>query len=1057
MTFDRNTVVWASAGTGKTRKLVNVYVELLERGIDPLRIVAVTFTEKAAAEMRERIRAALCLKPGRWRKTITALSAAPIGTIHGFCGALIREKGFDIGIDPSFTVLDEQHSLDLARESARDTIRREICSGNEDAERLFADFGLETLVDTLVSATYWLNSLGVGSCWLDERIQAQRAAAAELHAKLGFEIEKFGGDFEKIGELADELDARRARHPLRTRDDPAALLPQIGRLAGLRDAERLSRLVMLSADRFRARKRAANAMDFDDLLLGARDLLKQHAAIRRHYQNRFQALLIDEFQDTDEVQAEIVTLLAEDPLRPGRLSAGKLMIVGDPKQSIYRFRRARVTVFFRLLDRILAEGGALEHLQDNYRSAAPIVQFSNALCQVMMDGGGKIRELGAGAADPSAGIDLSYRIRFSDRDALRPKSDAPFLGITYVAAEAGAKAAQGRQMEATAIARLLKDWKSSGRIGSWKQVGMLFRAATNIGIYLNALEAHGIPVYVVQGTAFYQKSEVSDLIAFLELVLHPQDELLRATVLTSSLFGMTLEELWQSFSNNGGLKHTHSATLDAILTRWVERRDSATAAEILEDVIRKTDFDAVMMAQKNGLQRVANIGKLVEITRDLARQGTTALDDVVRYLRDRAHDISVREPEAQVVSQLDDVVRVLTVHQAKGLEFDIVIIPDLAARTPRAQADRAFFSDRWGLLVGSAYGLHRKPLPHALILEEKKREEDQQYEEEKRLLYVAVTRARRMLVIGEGFSKQAGPWLQWMGRLLDTIQPGAIEKARQGTPQTVRFRGSSLKVLPASLLNTPEQLELSAGPILVGEFRIPIVEPPPPARAVELTPSELGLLAGCLRYFHWTRILGVAEPGGGAGDSVAMRLGSAAHKILESAIRPPADVLLEAGMADLSGVFESPQWRELAALGPERELPFMMYVSANGNDCWIRGRMDAAVVFDSSGSSVPRVVDYKYALWHEGADAFYEMQMISYALALMKAVNTDRALTELWYLKPPMKIVRREYTRDFAEERVRRLVASYLAAVESGRWPAADRAYCDRVECGFRERCWSSA
>src|SRR5437870_8635916 len=168
MPFNTNTVVWASAGTGKTRKLVEVYLELLERGLDPLRIVAVTFTEKAAAEMRDRIRVALYAKPGQqWIKTIGQLAAAPISTIHGFCGILIREHGFELGIDPSFTILDEQRSLDLARESAREAIRREIHGGNAGVEELFGDFGLERLVETLISAGYWINSLGVDSGWLE--------------------------------------------------------------------------------------------------------------------------------------------------------------------------------------------------------------------------------------------------------------------------------------------------------------------------------------------------------------------------------------------------------------------------------------------------------------------------------------------------------------------------------------------------------------------------------------------------------------------------------------------------------------------------------------------------------------------------------------------------------------------------------------------------------------------------------------------------------------------------------------------------------------------------
>src|SRR5262249_35736263 len=150
------------------------------------------------------------------------------------------------------------------------------------------------------------------------RIEEQARAAAEIERSLGGEIEKYGGSVEAIGQLADEMDARKARHPLRKRDDPDALLPKLGQVAAVFCARHLSRLVGISADVFRSRKRALNALDFDDLLLGVRDLLKSDTAIRNHYRQHFQALLIDEFQDTDEVQAEIISLLAEHTDGSGR-------------------------------------------------------------------------------------------------------------------------------------------------------------------------------------------------------------------------------------------------------------------------------------------------------------------------------------------------------------------------------------------------------------------------------------------------------------------------------------------------------------------------------------------------------------------------------------------------------------------------------------------------------------------------------------------------------------------------------------------------------------------
>jgi len=224
---------------------------------------------------------------------------------------------------------------------------------------------------------------------------------------------------------------------------------------------------------------------------------------------------------------------------------------------------------------------------------------------------------------------------------------------------------------------------------------------------------------------------------------------------------------------------------------------------------------------------------------------------------------------------------------------------------------------------------------------------------------------------------------------------------------------------------------------------------------VEMTPSDLAALKGCFRYFHWTRLLGMREPGtesSTVADTAALQLGTIAHEILEQGREPSMELLREKAVVDLQAVFQSREWRELADLDVTRELPFIMQVQVRGRDCFVRGRMDAVVAGD-----LPRVIDYKYAVWRDGGDVDYEIPMTAYCLAVMKSLGVDRAVSELWYLKAPMKIVRREWTRDEAERRLATLLEGYLQSLSSGVWPMAERSYCDAVACGFRERCWVGA
>jgi CRISPR/Cas system-associated exonuclease Cas4 (RecB family) len=182
-----------------------------------------------------------------------------------------------------------------------------------------------------------------------------------------------------------------------------------------------------------------------------------------------------------------------------------------------------------------------------------------------------------------------------------------------------------------------------------------------------------------------------------------------------------------------------------------------------------------------------------------------------------------------------------------------------------------------------------------------------------------------------------------------------------------------------------------------------------------------------------------------------MQLGSLAHSILETGLAPSLDTLKSQGVPDLHAVFASKEWQSLSAAAVERELPFLMHLKLGERDCFIRGRMDAVVAGDP-----PRVIDYKYSSWSAGVEIAYEIQMTAYSLALMKSARVDRAIAELWYLKSPMKVLRREYTQEEAEQRIGELVGRYMDSLSSGQWPMANRAYCDSVQCGFREKCWAS-
>jgi ATP-dependent helicase/nuclease subunit A len=1202
--FPCNTVVNASAGTGKTATLVGTYLAQLGRGIPPGQILAITFTEKAAAEMRDRLkreilqRASLMPDDGGlegvdWRRVLTGLANAPISTIHAFCAWLLKENPLEAGVDPHFIIWAEDESSAVRREVILHLIRAHICAGHRGIQALFRDLQLlqpsrqapRHLTEVVEAALRWLNGLGVdlrrrdpqGRHWLEDRFAAQQAKLAEMRAQFEQGRREVVSAFHALAAVEQAEGKNAQRLVQRIKNDIAGIEASLARLSldaptedaqlfdGLGDylkpgrlshdpanvhihagletlqrwlgekawdgglkalfggskSEALSRHLIALLDLVQAeytrRKAAVRSLDFDDLLTRARDLLRFHLAVRRRYKERFKAILVDEFQDTDEVQGEIIGLLAEargheqafHPFERYRtlldqiaLDSQRLFIVGDPKQSIYRFRRADVGVFVSMAEKIMQSGGHGVALVENFRSTAEILAFANALFSDVMDG--------AGVHPLPPHADTRHRIRYEARDHLLPCNGAKVCGrLILVLADEGKPAEVGRALEAKAMAALIQELYDEGALASYRDVAILLKTHTFGQLYEDALRERGIPYYRVKGGGFFQRQEVSDLAALLSFLADPGDDLALAVVLTSPLAGVDFADLyrlcdmrqpgtslsaWLSPGKLAALPiplQQRLARFAGLTTRLLRLRDRLEPAELLGWAIRDSGYDAVLMAQPEGEQRVANVAKMLDLARSFSRKGLAGLHEFVTHLRERLAEDSPRTPDAQILSEEEEVVRLMTIHQAKGLEFGAVFVPDLAHQARGERGSRVLFDERWGVMCAASYGIDRAKLLHPLMLEAELVERDKDVEEQKRLLYVALTRPKHLLVMGEGTAKGRGLWHRWIMRAVEgeperadivaQVRSGALPQAEISLDAvTVDLRhAATLAQKPnARGAPTPPPPALTPGELETIQRRVWGWTPPPP-QIVELTPTALATLAKCLRYFFLHEIAGLEEqPPGQEGGLPAVDKGLIVHGVLESVetdlpreaiparvrelirCEPGASLLTAAEFdemaQDLERYLQSPTWQALRANPTlRREVPFNLHLQGAGLELFIRGRMDAVAVRDG----VPVVIDHKYAHFDRHKEAGYEVPMTIYALAVMRGLGSPQAEVQLSFLRShvyptEMRTISAahdvvEHMLDLAQAYVNRRHESDVEA-----WPRIPRQHCELARCGFRPFCW---
>ncbi len=822
----------ANAGSGKTAVMVERFAAAVrEDGVAVGSILAVTFTEKAAGELRERLRRRL-LELGQ-DEHARAVDAAWIGTIHGFCARLLRAQPLAAGLDPRFEVLDEPAASragatayervleDWARAAGAPAIDlaaaygpglRELVLGAYESLRARGHARPRLAIASAGEAPAATLAASPGGAPDPAALAAAREAALRSLAGAGEGVRVAAGRaaLAACAELLDaaqgvpwpgELDAAELKGGAR-----ALAGPECGAYREAWAAYRMAcaghhaqahlRLLDALLDRFGgaydAIKAARAAVDFADLELRARDLLADPAT-RRRWAERFALIMVDEFQDTNAVQLEILEALERD----------NLFAVGDEFQSIYRFRHADVAIFRARAAALGAE--RVRGLEVNFRSREELLDVLNAAFSPEL--GPRFAPLRAGRREPLADADGALRLFDLGPPAGAPPVELlvtdthgwdelePRLGL------AGGGDQPWRRAEARLVAHRLRDEVVAGRRPG--ELVVLVRATASLRLLEQALEEQGLPTYVVGGRGYWSQEQVRDGLAWLRVLANPRDEAALLTVLASPFCGAGTDalvlltaagrepgksgeprRLWAALQSAAagaaGVTAVGLAVLPAgeaerivavarILAAERERAERAPLEALLEHAIVATGYDLAVLARPGGERRLANLRKLMRLARDFERAEGR---DLRGFLADAAaRDLAeAREGEAALESDGLDAVRLMTIHRAKGLEFPVVCVADLG---------RAAGNGRSRLLVGrdGTTGLRLAPLgggdtvPTAdweRLAAEEAREEA---EEERRLFYVAMTRARDLLILSGGTDtrkwpapRPGGPPIEWIAR-----------------------------------------------------------------------------------------------------------------------------------------------------------------------------------------------------------------------------------------------------------------------------------------------------
>ena len=1080
--------VSAGAGTGKTAVLVERVVRAVcDRGLDVDSILVITYTRRAAGELRARIRAALAQR-GR-HDLARQLDGAWISTIHGFCARVLRAYPLAAGLDPRFRELDEAQAAVLRSEAFGEALA-EFCSG-DDPQRLelLATYGsnrlrrmLTSVYETLRAAGRELDLAVAQRPELGERVDELRAAATSLVG------DPAATDSQRrtSAELLELLERDRRPDRLmnltgfKARGDRAAAycetLASVEQAAldeaAARDRALLQELLTLFAERYALAKSRESALDFEDLQLEARELLRSQPELRDRERARFRSILVDEFQDTNRLQTEIVDLL--------RLPSTELFFVGDEFQAIYGFRHADVQVF---RERREAAGRPLS-LTLNYRSRPEVLAAVNELFGA--DFGGEFQQLAAAAEFPDPVFGHPVELLVTDKESYQDS------GVHW------------RRGEARAVARRVRELVDSGA-ATPGEIVLLFAAGTDAEWYEDELRRAGLPTYRATGKGYFGQQQVVDLLAYFRLLQNRYDDTALASVLASPFVGVSNDALallrrvasrrplftGLEHALPPGLAERDERLMRAFRQRYerlVEAMPRLSLERLCEQIVAEHDYDLAVLAQWDGRRRYANLRKLARLARSYEELRGADVEGFVRFVAEQ-EAVGARELEAVAEEEGADAIRLLTIHAAKGLEFKVVIVADAGRdRVPPSPDEILALPDgRFGFRVADPVTAKRRGAFDYEAVKQARQEAEQA--ERLRLYYVAMTRAKERLIVSGSVDlgserETATPTpIAWVLDRLeadeDLAQAGdaPVELVRGDARLLVRL--DRYRAEPAVETPEPEpeheegQLalftaldEAFAAPAAAPELPPLVALPEPPLHRVRrLSFTALSLFEQC-SYKYFARYgLGMSErtvevEGGRAGERSGVEIGTAVHSLLEEIdLAAPVVPELDDGLVRgfVSAYCKSDLARRVAGLkGVEKERHFTF----EHDEVLIHGFIDAFHLAEARAL----VVDYKTnalgeASPEEVVEQDYRLQRLVYALACFRA-GAEEVEVVYHFLERPDAPVEAVFTGADVPELEAELSAA-IARIQAGEYrPTPSEFACagcpalDLVCAGPRLRSW---